>query len=460
MTLDFFRSSTALEYCFVDTLVLRSVFPRTILNAMNFKRSLLSLFFVLFFFISFSSSAKTTEIVMWHSLAGHLGAEVKRLATDFNHSQNNYTVKLVYKGEYIESITSFAAAFRAKQPPAIVQIFEVGTSTMLYPQGIIKPVDELMQEQGLDLPKDNFLPALRAFYSEANRLLAMPFNTSIPVIYYNADALAKVGYSVFPGTWEEMEVLAAKLRQAGYACAYTTAYPAWVQIESFSAIHGLPMLDAKRALVSYNNTAVINHLERLRRWQQKHYFEYGGRTSDATVLFTSGRCPLFSQSSGAYNSLSELVNFRLGVAALPLDTQVSSRRYNNITGGAALWAVAGQTTEIYRGVASFFAYIAQPKVQQRWHQETGYLPLGINGLYAELAQESKHPVLRLAQADLMGQQAKQTRVNFGPQNQIRVINDEALEVIFSGIKTPAEAISEAEKRANYALMRFVRNTKE
>ncbi len=148
------------------------------------------------------------------------------------------------------------------------------------------------------------------------------------------------------------------------------------------------------------------------------------------------------------------------MAALPLDTQASSRRYNNVTGGAALWAVAGQTAEVYRGIAAFFAYIAQPKVQQHWHQETGYLPLGINGIYAGLAQESKHPVLKLAQADLMGLQAKQTIVNFGPQNQIRIINDEALEAIFSGIKTPAEAMNEAEKRANYALMRFVRNTKE
>ncbi|KTD01430.1 glycerol-3-phosphate-binding periplasmic protein precursor [Legionella feeleii] len=440
-------------------LILRSIFCCPARKAVRCKRRFLSLFFALFFLIPFSSSAKT-EIVMWHSLAGHLGAEVKRLATNFNHSQNDYTVKLVYKGEYIEAITSFAAAFRAKQPPAIVQIFEVGTATMLYPPGIIKPVGELMQEQGFNLPEDHFLPALRAFYSEANSLLAMPFNTSIPVIYYNADALAKAGYSVFPDTWEEMEVLAAALRKAGYACAYTTAYPAWVQIESFSAIHGLPMLDAERAVVSYNNPAIIRHLERLKEWQQKHYFEYGGRTSDATVLFTSGRCPLFSQSSGAYNSLSELVRFRLGVAALPLDKQVSSRRYNNVTGGAALWAVAGQKADVYRGIAAFFAYIAQPKVQQHWHQETGYLPLGISGVYAGLAQESQHPVLRLAQADLMGQQAKEARVNFGPQNQIRAINDEALEAIFSGMKTPAEAVREAEKHANYALMRFVRITKE
>ena len=89
---------------------------------------------------------------------------------------------------------------------------------MIHPKGIIKPVDELMQEQGFPCPKQSFLPAVRAFYSEENHLLAMPFNTSIPVIFYNADALEKLGYgeNSFPRTWDEMEILASKLKKAGF----------------------------------------------------------------------------------------------------------------------------------------------------------------------------------------------------------------------------------------------------
>lgn len=411
------------------------------------------------FFLTLSQ-AKPVEIVLWHSLAGHLGEEIGQLAKGFNQSQQDYVIKLVYKGEYTEALTSFAAAFRAKQPPAIIQIFEVGTTTMLHPKGVIKPVDELMQEQGLPLPKESFLPAIRNFYSEANQLVAMPFNTSIPVIYYNADALKSLGYSEdsFPRTWDELEILARKLRRAGYPCAYTSAYPAWIQIESFSAIHGLPLIDEKLMQATYNNVAIINHLERLRRWQQKHYFEFGGRASDATVLFTSGRCVMFSQSSGSHNSLAELVPFRLGVAALPLDKRVSAERHNNVAGGAALWVVAGQNPAVYPGIANFFAYLARPEVQQAWHQQTGYLPLGTEGIYAPLARQSKHPVLQLAQVDL-GQQGQQPlRLHAGPQNQIRTINDEALESIFAGIKTVQQAMDEAVEHANYALLRFGRNT--
>ncbi|CDZ78771.1 sn-glycerol-3-phosphate-binding periplasmic protein UgpB precursor [Legionella massiliensis] len=419
----------------------------------------LSIFIFLFCFLS-ALFAKPVELVMWYSLAGHTGEVTRQLVADFNRSQKDYRVTLVYKGEYTEALTSFAAAFRAKQPPALVQIFEVGTATMLHPKGIIKPVDELMQEEGLSLPKESFLPAVREFYSKENQLLAMPFNTSIPVVFYNADVLEQLGYKddSFPQTWDGLEILAEKLMQAGYRCAYTSAYPSWIQLESFSALHGLAMVEGEPRRANYNNQAIVHHLKRLERWQKKHYFEYGGRASDATVLFTSGRCALFSQSSGSYNSLAEIVKFRLGVALLPLDTSVSKSRYNNVAGGAALWAVAGHKPEVYAGIARFFSYLAQPAVQERWHKQTGYLPLGTGGIYSQLAEKNKHPVLALAQSDLSLPGNAQDRLHLGPQNQIRIINDQAMEEIFAGIKMPKQAIDQAVEQANYMLLRFLRNT--
>lgn len=407
--------------------------------------------------------ARPVDIVMWHSMAGSLGDEVKKIVTGFNNSQQDYNIKLVYKGEYTDSLTSFAAAFRAKQPPDIVQVSEVGTATMLSPAGIIKPLDELMQDTGTALPIDSFLPAIRAFYTKSGQLQAMPFNTSVPVIFYNAEALEKVGIKDvrdFPGTWQEMEHLVEKLGEAGNACAFTSAYPAWIQIESFSALHGLPMVDIKTGKAIYNNPAIIHHLERLKSWQSKHYFEYGGRASDATVLFTSGRCAMFSQSSGSFNGLASLVNFRLGVAPMPLDLTVSHNRHNNVIGGAALWTINGKSPGVYNGIARFYAYLAKVAVQQSWHQNTGYIPLGLSGYYEALAKNDKQPTLALAQFDLSGKNDALPGLYRIPQNQIRTINDEALEAIFAGIKLPGTAMDDAVTRANFTLMRFARNAGE
>ncbi len=411
-------------------------------------------------FFSSLAVAERIELVFWHGMAGHLGDEVRLLADDFNHSQSEFTIKPVYKGDYVETLTSFAAAFRAHQAPAIVQIFEVGTAIMLSPKGVIKPVDVLMHEQGMSLPKDDFIQSVREFYSRDGRLMAMPFNLSAPVLYYNRDLLAKVGYNQanFPRTWGEMEVLAEKIKKAGYDCTYTTAYPGWVLFESYLAIHGLPLTEERRAV--FNTPQLARHFQRLKRWHELHYFRYGGRVDDATIFFTSGVCPLFSQSSGAYNSLLALVPFNLGVATMPLDTQASPIRHANVAGGAALWAVAGQTEAHYKGIAQFFVFIAKPEIQKRWHEHTGYLPLGLKGIYADIVQSSDHPSLLLARSDLEGEINKIPFKHSGPQNQIRGINDEVLEAMFAGLIGSEEALQEATVRSNHVLLRFSQNTRE
>jgi len=418
--------------------------------------------FVFAFFCIFQAQAKPVELVFWHGMAGHLGEEVRLLTDDFNRSQNEYIIKPVYKGDYIETLTSFAAAFRAHQPPSLVQVFEVGTAIMLSPAGVIKPVDELMHEQGMSLPKEDFIQSVREFYSKDDQLMGMPFNLSAPALYYNLDILAKVGYNKdnFPQTWAQMEVLAEKVKQAGYDCTYTTAYPGWVLFESFLAIHGLPITKANPVRVAFDTPQLAYHFQRLKRWHELHYFRYGGRVDDATILFTSGVCPLFSQSSGAYNSLSALVPFHLGVAAMPLDTAVSKVRHANVAGGAAIWAVGGQTKEHYKGIAQFFVFIAKPEVQKRWHEHTGYLPLGLRGIYSSISQSSQHPSLLLARADLEDNLHMKPPKNLGPQNQIRGINDEVLEAMFAGLISSKEALHEAAVRSNHILLRFARNTQK
>ncbi|MFT4059557.1 MAG: extracellular solute-binding protein [Legionella sp.] len=417
-------------------------------------KKLIAFLCILFFVLPVQ--AKRLELVLWHGMAGQIGDEVRALADAFNQSQKTYWVKPVYKGSYTETLTSFAAAFRAQQPPAMVQIFEVGTALMYSPKGVIKPVEELMQEQGISLPQDDFISVVREFYSRNGRLIAFPFNLSVPILYYNRDALAKVGYTEenFPKTWDDMEVLAARLKKSGYSCVYTSAYPGWILFESFLALHGLPLTQGNPKHAVFDTPQLISHFTRLKRWHQQHYFRYAGRGDDATILFTSSICPLFSQSSGAYNSLSALVSFRLGVATMPLDTKVSPIRYTNVAGGAALWAVAGQSKEQYQGIARFFAFIAQPQTQQRWHNNTGYLPLGLQGVYAEIVKSSHHPNLVLAQMEL--QAGGRSLKYYGPQNQIRAINDEVVESMFAGLMSPDEAVHEFAKRANHVLTRFAR----
>ncbi len=409
------------------------------------------------FCLSLVANAAPKEIIFWHSMAGQLGEEVVRLSNQFNASQEGYRVKPVYKGDYMESLTSFAAAFRAKHPPHLLQVSEVGTSVMRSPIGIIKPVEDLMREQGMDIEKQRFYPAVLSNYSSNNLLLAMPFNVSVPVLFYNADVLAKFGVSreSFPKTWDELESLAKHLRDKGYSCTYTTAYPAWILLESYQAIQGLR--GAKADSVDNPQKDVLAHINRMRRWQLQHYFVYGGRGDDATVLFTSGICPIFSQSSGGYAALSELVPFHLGVAPMPLDSANHMTRHNNVIGGAALWVVAGQPRDIERGVALFLAFLSQPLIQHTWYEHTGYLPLDKRSLDSSFNNSGSY-ILDIAKLDLNHANDGSFSSQSGAENQIRVINDQMLEAIFSGMMSSEEAMSRALSRIQHVSQRFKKNT--
>lgn len=391
------------------------------------------------------------DIIFWHSMAGQLGEEVARLSQQFNESQMAYRVRPVYKGDYMESLTSFAAAFRAKHPPNLVQVFEVGTSVMRSPRGVIKPVETLMREQGVEFPKGQYFPAVLSHYSMDGVLLAMPFNVSIPVMFYNADALAKLGVTqeTFPKSWQGFERLAERLHREGFSCAYTSAYPAWILIESYQALHGLnPAEGASKDMI---HQQLKSHLKRMQEWQKKHYFEYGGRGDDPTALFTSGKCPIFSQSSGAFEALSGLTSFHLGVAPIPFDETNKSTRHNNIVGGAALWIPAGQSKEIEHGISLYLAFIAKPSVQRSWYEHTGYLPMDT------AFQASEHSILDIAKLDLNHQYQAVPESQQGAENQIRTIYDQMLEAIFSGMMSVEDAMNKADRRIQHVLKRFRRN---
>lgn len=160
-----------------------------------------------------------TEIVFWHSMEGALGDRVNELVKDFNDSQSDYVVKPSYKGNYGESMNAGIAAFRAGNAPDILQVFEVGTATMMHAKGAIQPVQEMSEQVGDPIDPEIFLGAVGGYYSSNDgKLVSMPFNSSTPVLYYNKEAFEAAGLDPNnpPKTWEELADAAQKIREAGY----------------------------------------------------------------------------------------------------------------------------------------------------------------------------------------------------------------------------------------------------
>ena len=408
-----------------------------------------------------------TEIEFWHAMGGELGKKVEEIAEGFNASQDQYQVVAVYKGNYTETMTSAIAAFRAGEQPHIVQVFEVGTATMMAAEGAIKPVHEVMENADIEWDPDAYLPAVKSYYTTPEgELLSLPFNSSSPVLWYNKDLLDKAGAEP-PKTWDEVFEVGEKLQAEGHDCALSFGWQSWTMIENFLAWHDQPIGTLENGfgglgteLVFDENPELSSLLQRIADSQQDGIFKYGGRRGESLPLFTSGECAMWINSSAYYADIKEQAEFAFGQAMLPVDTDIAEQAQNSIIGGATLWVLEGHEPEDYQGVAEFFKYMSSPEVQADWHQATGYVPITTEAYELSKTQgfyeENPGTDTAIQQLSLNQPTANSRGLRFGNFVQIRDIINEEMEELWSGNKTAEEALNTAAERGNELLREFER----
>jgi sn-glycerol 3-phosphate transport system substrate-binding protein len=412
-----------------------------------------------------------TEIQWWHSMGGALGEWVNDLANDFNKSQTQYKVVPTFKGGYDTSMTAAIAAFRAGNAPHILQVFEVGTATMMASKGAVVPVGKVMSDAGLKFDPAVYVPAVAGYYTAPNgQMLSFPFNSSTPVFHYNKDALKAAGIDPNspPKTWPEVALTAAKLKASGHKCPFTSSWGSWTQLESFSAWHntefatkgnGMRGIDAR---LNFNSPLHVRHIENLANMAKQGLFVYKGRGNAADATFVSGECAMITGSSALYGNIKRNAKFEAGISTLPYYPDVAGAPQNTVIGGASLWVMAGKKPEEYKGVAQFFAHLSKAEEAAKSHQRTGYLPVTIASF--ELTDKSgfykQNPGTDVSVTQMIRKTTDKSRgIRLGNFVQIRTIIDEEMENIWSGKKSAKEGLDDAVKRGNEQLERFEKANK-
>src|SRR3954464_15533348 len=395
---------------------------------------------------------------------------VVKLAEEFNASQSEYKVVPVYKGQYADTMNAGIAAFRAGNPPAILQVFEVGTATMMAAKGAVKPVYQLMKDAGEPFDPKAYLPAITGYYSTSKgEMLSFPFNSSSMVMWVNRDALKKAGLDPAqpPKTWPEMFEAGKKLKAAGHAsCGFSTAWTTWANIEQLSAWHNVPLstkangLDGFDTALVFNGPLHVKHLQNLMDLQKDKTFDYSGRTNSGEGRFTSGECPLFLSSSGLYGNVKGNAKFDWATAPMPYYPDQKDAPQNSIIGGASLWVMGGKSDTEYKGVAKFFAFLSDTDRQAKLHQESGYLPI-TRAAYEKTKASGfydKNPSLQTALIELTNKEPTENSrgLRLGNMVQMRDLWSEELEAALAGQKSAKDALDAAVSRGNQVLRQFER----
>jgi sn-glycerol 3-phosphate transport system substrate-binding protein len=422
--------------------------------------------------LAFTASMATpalaaTEIQWWHAFTGRLGELLAEQVDKFNASQSDYQVVASHKGNYSETLNAGIAAFRAQEQPHILQVFEVGTATMMAAEGAIKPVYELMAESGKDFDPNVYLAAVKGYYTTPDgEMLSLPYNSSTPVLYVNLDALSEAGIDPDTdlSTWGQVGEVLDQLKAAGHECPLTTAWQSWVHLENLSAYHNVPFATEENGFagldteLAFNGPLQVAHIQAMGDWARDGKFVYVGRRNEGGANFRSGECALFTESSAGYAGVKAEAEFDFEIRPLPYWANVEGAPQNTIIGGASLWVMSGHDPDEYSGVAEFLNFLSSPEIQASWHQNTGYLPITLPAY--ELTKErgfyEENPGTDVAIIQMTGKEPTPNSkgIRLGNYDQIRTIIDEELEAVWAGDKPAQAALDSAVERGNPLLRRF------
>jgi sn-glycerol 3-phosphate transport system substrate-binding protein len=404
-----------------------------------------------------------TPIVFWHAMDAQTGEAVAELVNRFNRSQDEFEVQAVYRGGYAQLLSDAIAAYRAQRAPDLVQVYEVGTQSMLYSNAIV-PMQRLLRQQKVKLDWSDIVEPISGYYAMNGRASSTPFNVSTPILYYNKALFRRAGLpEQAPATWQELESAARTLIHSGAAtCGFTTAWLSWALLESTFAWHDQPFATNQNGYTGLDTKLLINgdfgrmHVGALARWRKEGTFGFTGRTGQ-TERFAAGECAMLFDSSASIGRFRQSLAFDWGAGPLP-HWGPPYPRATSLLGGATLWALRGRSPEAYKGVAQFVRFIVQPSQQAWWAAATGYLPV-TQAAVKKLQDEGNYqrdPEQWTAMSQLL--ESKPTPnsrgLRLGNYVQVREAIELELENIFDGRKSVQQGLDAAVSRGNAILRQF------
>jgi sn-glycerol 3-phosphate transport system substrate-binding protein len=418
------------------------------------------------------NASAAVEIEFWHGLTSPLGDLLEGFVEDFNASQDEFHIEPSFKGGYADTMVAAIAASRAGNAPHIVQMFEVGTATMMAAGPAIKPVYELFEETGVAFDPEVYIPAIKGYFSLPDgRMMSMPFNSSTSSMWINRDLFAAAGLDPDAPleTWAQVRAASKQIVDSGVSeCGFASSWPTWLQFEQMGALHNEPIatlangMEGLGAELTVNSPFFVNHVQNLLDMQAEGSFTYAGRDSAADALFPSGECAIVMGSSAMRARIMRDAEFDWDLRALPFYDDVVEAPLNSIIGGASFWVMTApsRTADEYRGIAEFFNYISQPEVVTAWHTQSGYLPI-VYGVFEELQESgfyAENPGLDVPYLQLTS--AEPTENSRGPRLgnmvELRNIIQEELELALQGQQTAQQALDNATSRGNTVLRAFER----
>jgi len=324
------------------------------------------------------AEGEVITLEFWHAMGGNLGELVDELVARFNDSQDGIVVNATYQGSYDDTYNALLASFETGESPNITQNFDLASQTMM-DTGKLVPIWQLMERDGYD--SDVFVPAVRDYYSDENGMVAMAFNSSTPILYFNKDMFEAAGIDPLYDslTFSDFKAVCDQLMEAEVApYCFTFGQVGWY-FEQILANSGGLYFNENNGRTGRASETLINQDQGVEVFTfltdmiNEGYAPNLGKTwTETDSTFTTGQSAIMIDST---SDVSIITNSDFPVGTAFMTHSDSSDRNGVIIGGAALSLMDSGDEAVNDAAWQFIKFMVEPAQQITWHKGSGYFPV-------------------------------------------------------------------------------------
>jgi sn-glycerol 3-phosphate transport system substrate-binding protein len=328
-----------------------------------------------------SSAIRAQEpitIEFWHAMGGGLGETVDALVASYNESQDEIVVNATFQGTYDDLYNALLASLETGTSPNVVQNFDLAAQTMFdFPN--LLPAWQLMEADNFDA--EIFVPAVRDYYSDENGMVAMAFNSSTPIVYFNDEMMAAAGYDELPTDWDftTFKEVCDAVQASGVEYCVALGQVGWY-FEQILANSGGMYFNNDNGRTDRATEAVFNSelgvevftfLSGL--YSEGYAPDLGNTWTDTDTVFLEGQAAMLFDSTAGARGLQDAAEFVVDTTYIPHAD--GTERNGVVIGGAALWLLDSGDVDVNMASWEFMKFLAQPEQVALWHMNTGYFPV-------------------------------------------------------------------------------------
>jgi multiple sugar transport system substrate-binding protein len=241
------------------------------------------------------------EIEVGYAYSALFDVTMERMMPEFKKAHPDIDVKFRATYENYEDGTNTILRESVAGDLPDVTFQGLNRQAMLVEKGIAKSLEPFIAAEA-DFAKDGYHEAMLELGTFNGAVYGLPYSVSLPVGYYNMDALRKAGVTELPTTWDEVIENCHKLMEAGYK---TPMWWGWSVTGNwfFQALmwsQGEPIL--KDGKVNFDGEAGLAALE-----QMKSLFRECDMPNlsagDAGVPFNSGEVAMYFWTTSAVGAI-------------------------------------------------------------------------------------------------------------------------------------------------------------